>query len=122
MQPNEYLTPHFKRKEFACKCGCGFDTVDIETVLMLEEIRAHFGAPITINSGCRCRAHNSGVGGSLHSQHMKGRAADIVVEGVEPSKVQAYLKERFAGLYGIGMYNTFTHFDTRTNGPARWSG
>ena len=73
------LSEHFSREEMACKCGCGLDTVDAELLSLLEKIRAHFDRPITINSGCRCEAHNRAVGGSKNSQHLIGRAADIVV-------------------------------------------
>ena len=44
----------------------------------LERIRALIQQPIRILSGYRCPALNKAVGGSAHSQHMKGQAADIV--------------------------------------------
>lgn len=113
---------HFHRSEFACKCGCGFDTVDTELMTLLECVRAHFDAPVTINSACRCRAHNHNIGGSPKSQHLYGRAADIVVKGHSPAEVQELVASLMKGWGGIGSYETFTHVDTRTNGPARWKG
>lgn len=113
------LTENFSRVEFACKCGCGYDTVDYALLRLLEVIRNHFNASVSITSGCRCAEHNRAVGGSDNSQHKKGRAADITVSGVSPSKVAD-----FASTLGlsVGRYNTFTHVDTRS-GPAKgWSG
>ncbi|WP_442489391.1 D-Ala-D-Ala carboxypeptidase family metallohydrolase [Halomonas litopenaei] len=111
---------YFQRGEFACSCGCGFDTVDAETLAVLEDVREHFEAPVIITSGCRCPAYNARIGGAEHSQHKLGRAADIQVRGVAPAQVQDYLIDRYPGRYGIGRYDNFTHVDTRTNGPARW--
>lgn len=111
---------YFQRVEFACSCGCGFDTVDSETLAVLEDVRAHFEAPVVVTSGCRCSAYNARIGGAEHSQHKLGRAADIQVKDVTPTRVQDYLINRYPGRYGIGRYDTFTHVDTRTGGPARW--
>lgn len=114
------ISKHFNREEFACKCKCGFDTVDIELLRVLERLREHFAKPVVITSGCRCDAYNKKIGGSSNSQHTKGRAADIVVKGVESYVVYAYLHERYPNKYGIGKYDGWCHIDTRTNGPARW--
>lgn len=115
------ISKHFFRSEFACKCECGQDTVDVQLITVLERLRKHFDSPIVINSGNRCPEYNKLIGGSSNSQHTRGRAADIVVHGVEPSDVQEQLDEWYPGRYGIGSYNTFTHIDTR-NYRARWVG
>lgn len=115
------ISKNFARIEFACKCGCGTDTVDVELAEALQDVRDHFNAAVTINSGCRCRSHNSTVGGALKSQHLHGRGVDFIVTGVSPDKVQSYLEAKYKGKFGIGKANTFTHLDTRTNGPARWT-
>jgi uncharacterized protein YcbK (DUF882 family) len=114
------LSENFSRHEFACKCGCGFDTVDAELVMVVQGVRDYFGAAVTINCGCRCPMHNAEVGGADHSQHMLGRAADIVVAGFSPEEVHDYLVNTYPNRFGVGSYRTFTHIDTRTNGPARW--
>lgn len=110
------ISVHFSREEFACQCGCGFDTVDAATLEALEAIRSHFGAPVVITSACRCDSHNKAIGGALNSTHKKGRACDIKVSKVSPSKVADYAES--LGL-SVGRYETFTHIDTRTN-MARW--
>lgn len=112
---------YFSRNEFACKCGCGFNTVDYELALIVEGVREHFDAAVTVNSGCRCDEHNKQVGGSEGSQHKLGRAADIVVDGVHPQDVQEYLYRTYEYKYGIGAYNDFTHVDSR-GVKARWQG
>lgn len=111
---------HFTKAEFACKCGCGFDTVDPELLEVLEELREAYNVPITINSGCRCEKHNKLVGGEPKSQHLLGTAADIVVKGVSPYKVFQYLDRKYKGKYGIGLYSSWVHIDVRPQ-QARWS-
>lgn len=114
------ISENFTRVEFECSCGCGFDTVDSELLRLLENIRAHFDKPVLVNSACRCVAHNTAVGGGQHSQHLYGRAADIVVAGIDPAIVAELAEQLGAG--GVGKYETFTHVDSRSNGPARWEG
>ena len=109
------VTRHFKRRELACKCGCGFDVVDIDLVKQLEMLRYHFGKPVIINSGCRCSEYNKKINGSPKSQHLLGKAADVVVKDVKASEVQEYLKDWNGGL---GSYDTFTHIDVGTR--RRW--
>lgn len=113
------LSKHFRRKEFACKCGCGFDTVDYELIVTLENLRDHFGAPIMIDSGCRCKKRNQQVGGKVKSQHMLGKAADIRVIGIMPKEVAEYLDWIYPHSHGIGDATSFTHIDVREK-KARW--
>jgi hypothetical protein len=48
---------------------------------VFEPIRAHFGVPIFISSGYRSKALNDFIKGSLSSQHCKGEAIDIDMDG-----------------------------------------
>jgi uncharacterized protein YcbK (DUF882 family) len=107
---------YFQRSEFACKCGCGADTIDYELVRALDDIREHFDRPVVITSAVRCESHNKACGGAAGSQHLRGRAADITVYGTPPAVVAEQM-----GLGGIGVYDTFTHIDTR-HGRSRWQG
>lgn len=113
------IAPHFNREEFACKCGCGFDFVDAELVYVLLKLRNFFDSPLVINSGCRCKAYNKKIGGAERSRHTLGIAADIVVTGATPHEVHRYLNNTYPNRYGLGQYETFTHFDVRKN-HARW--
>lgn len=115
------LNKYFKRREFACKCGCGTSTVDAELLKVITEVREHFEAPTSITSGHRCAKHNANVGGAKNSVHMTGKAADIKVSGIHPSVVADYLEKKYPSQYGIGRYASFTHIDVR-DGKSRWRG
>ena len=112
------VSEHFLRHEMSCRDGCGFDTVDVGLINLLEAVRNHFGKPVIISSGCRCEAHNKAVGGSVKSQHLLGRAADIVVADTSPDAVATFLE--VFGAQGIGRYPDFTHVDSRSGRVARW--
>ena len=113
------LTKNLSRHEFACKCGCGFDTADIETVAVIQDVCDHFKCRVTITSPCRCESHNKAVGGSPRSQHLRGRAADCKFKEVSPQEVFDYLDNKYPDQYGFGVYSTFNHIDTRSS-KARW--
>ena len=51
------------------------------TAYVLEPLRVAMGEPIKIGSGFRCQALNKAVGGVYNSQHMKGQAADLCIDG-----------------------------------------
>ncbi len=65
--------------------------------------------------------HNRDVGGVPDSQHLLGRAADIVVQKLHPDCVAA-IAETIPAFSngGIGRYDDFTHLDVREDGPNRW--
>ena len=48
---------------------------------VLEPLRTAMKEPIKIGSGFRCEALNKAVGGVYNSQHMKGQAADLCIDG-----------------------------------------
>jgi zinc D-Ala-D-Ala carboxypeptidase len=62
---------------------------------VLEPLRVAMGEPIKISSGFRCRELNEKVGGVYNSQHVKGQAADINIEGdlKKGKKWFAYIKD-----------------------------
>jgi hypothetical protein len=64
---------------------------------VFEPIRMHFGKPIHISSGYRSAALNKAVGGSSSSQHCKGEAIDIDMDGsahgITNKMVFDYIKE-----------------------------
>lgn len=114
------LSRSFSRAEFACRCGCGFDAVLALLVDVLQEVRDHFGQPVTVTSGCRCKTHNAKVGGSPRSQHLYGMAADIKVSGVSAATVYDFLIHRHPGEFGIGRYPSWVHVDVRLGPAVRW--
>lgn len=89
------MTRNYNRREFVCKCGCGFDAIKPELVDMLQVIRDRAGAPVFINSGCRCKTHNAKVGGVANSSHTGGYAADIYISGWDNFRLGDYIKRLY---------------------------
>lgn len=116
------ISANFKRSEFKCNCGvCDFDTVDVELINVLQDIRDHFNNSVKVTSGNRCFNYNKSVGGADNSYHVRGRAVDIQVSNVQPQEVYNYLDNKYPNKFGLGSYSTFTHIDTRS-GKGRWHG
>lgn len=125
---DKQITKNFRLSEFRCPCADrGFDTDDTwchgaswphrDLVELLQKLRDHFGKSVIVNSGCRCPRYNSeglkrvqGSAGAPRSQHIRGTAADIRVEGVSPKEVAQVARN--LGLYVI-EYPTFVHVDIR---------
>lgn len=117
---------YFKKPEFACKCGKYCDgypaEIDMDMVKIADQIRTKIGKPITINSGLRCKTHNSNVGGVSNSQHLLGNAADLgCPSGCTPSQMAAIAEEIMGDTGGIGIYSWGIHIDTRST-KSRWNG
>ena len=87
--------PNFTRDEFACKCGCGFDEIDPLLVSTLQRLRDEVQLPVVVNSGCRCKAHNAAVKGAPNSQHMRGKAADIRIDGMTSQQIVDILRRLY---------------------------
>ena len=94
------------------------------TAAMLERIRqslsaeAERGIPLRISSGYRSQAVNAAVGGSPHSDHLRGTAADFTAPGFgTPFEVAKHLAARVDEL-GIGQvileFARWVHVSTRT--------
>ena len=122
------LTKNFNLSEFQCKCGCempDFVKKNVKELAKdLQVIRDKVGIGFTPNSAYRCAEHNTSIGGVKSSQHLSGKAADINIKGIEPSKVadlvEDLMKTEAITKGGVGRYNSFTHVDIRgTN--ARWN-
>lgn len=114
------LSEHFDSREFQCPC-CGLFVENHHLVDALEQLRALLGVPLIITSGTRCRAHNAAVGGKPDSEHLHGRAVDVIAEGISAAHVQGAAKCIPAFINGgIGSYRSFTHLDVRLTGAARW--
>ena len=79
------LVKDFKPEEFRCPCGkCTGYPVQMKQVELkhLQTIRDHYGKPMKITSGLRCKYENERVGGVSNSGHLTGYAADFYMEGV----------------------------------------
>lgn len=124
------FTQNLSRHEFACECGCGYDTADFALVNALQKTVYYFqnqydlDITIKITSGCRCPVHNENIGGASKSKHVIGQAADFQLVkpggGFIPTRdIYDYLIRKYPGTYGIGRYTTWIHLDVR-NQAARW--
>ncbi len=114
------LSENFSRSEFACRCGCGVDDVNLGLVEALQKLRDLAGKPIRIVSGCRCEKHNRSVQGAENSYHLYGMAADIRIEGMSVGQMFKLAEEipKFRD-GGIGRYPSWVHVDVRPY-RARW--
>ncbi|MBW1973481.1 MAG: DUF882 domain-containing protein [Deltaproteobacteria bacterium] len=115
------LSKNFSLYEFRCPC-CGA-VVDPDLIEALQKLRDLIGLPINITSGYRCKKHNREIGGTKGSYHLKGKAADIYVTNLHPTKLYEKAKEIEAfknGGIGIYLDEGFIHVDVRGY-KARWA-
>lgn len=107
---------HFRRSEFACKCGryCnGYPTEMKKGVLaVIDRTREHFDSPATVSSGLRCKQHNANVGGVSNSRHLSGKAVDFCVRGKTSAQVLAYVQKQPETRYAYAIDNSFVHVDS----------
>ena len=125
----EQLSKNFKKSEF--KCNDGSETPDElmgnlrDLVENLQIIRDTIGKPIRVISGYRSPKYNRKINGAKRSQHMKSKAADIVIRGMKPVEVRSIIikliKEGKIKKGGVGLYKYFVHYDVR-GFNARWRG
>lgn len=114
---------HFTKDEFTCKCGCGTNNVNSIFVKKLDIARRYAEmidpeqCEFYINSGCRCKNHNTAVGGHPNSRHIaseskESSAADIKVLNNHHKSVvlTALIKAEFKH---IGIADNFIHVDDK---------
>src|SRR5262249_32140175 len=138
---DQQITTHFRLSEFDQPSRHGFPRVPYPErwIAMrlrplcdaLEVIRdALGGKPVHILSGYRTPPYNRAVGGEPQSQHMVGRAADIIVDGWAAEAVHATVLRLFRDgkieIGGLGLYPDFVHVDVRKPQQdghlAQWTG
>ena len=121
--------PNFTRDEFLCPCGCGFDDIDPLIVSTLQRLRDEVQRPVIVNSGCRCKSHNAAVKGSKTSQHLKGKAADIRIDGMTSREIfdtlrRLYLDGEIYVGYVYAINGASVHVDVRapqSQTVSRWT-
>lgn len=110
---------HFTDAELRCRCCCA--TLCTPGLLdALETFRAAVRHPVIVDSAYRCEGHNRAIGGAPHSQHVRGNAADIRVEGMTPAQLEAAART-VPAIRGIGRSDShgFLHIDVRET-PVHW--
>lgn len=137
--PQDRITSHFRVAEFAQHARHGFESEPyparwVNSRLrplceLLEQIREVCGGrAVRVTSGYRSPAYNRVIKGARASQHVQGRAADIVVAGLSARRVHdlvlaAYRRGELPALGGLGSYAGFTHVDVRPSQRlAHWRG
>ena len=109
------ITRNFSRWEFACKCKCGFDAININLVHRLQVVRDILNVEIEITSGCRCWDHHVEIYKKLgkipprNSCHLDGTGVDWTVEGEEKFMEAGRLLANWSG--GFHQYSDFIHCD-----------
>ena len=98
----------------------------LPTLEILDWLREQVG-PLTVNSAYRDPAYNKAVGGAADSRHVHFNAVDFRSRAKTPKQLAQILENhKFAQAFGIGIYKTFVHLDTRgvfgLPAPARWRG
>lgn len=118
-------TAHFSNSEWRCRCGCGgmppqwFQD-------KIEELRVAFDAPLRINSGYRCPAHNAIKSKTGPRGPHTLAAVDLAVFGKEGYELLQLSFE--LGFTGIGISQAgprgdrFIHLDVLedTEHPRPW--
>lgn len=101
------LSNNFSLKELTVSdtaTRLGLDNTPNETVTanlktlaenILQPIREHYGKSVKVNSGYRAPEVNAAVGGSKTSDHCKGQAADIEINGVANGDLADYIVKNY---------------------------
>ena len=61
--------------------------------MVLQPVREHFGKSVTVNSGYRSPESNAAVDGSKTSDHCKGQAADIEIDGLPNPELAQWIMD-----------------------------
>lgn len=89
-------------------------------VHVLEPLRVRLELPITVTSGYRSLAVNSGIGGAAGSQHTRGEAADINCHAIGQQKL--FQEIRVSGLpfdQLIDEFGSWVHVSYTSRHPNR---
>ena len=89
--------------------------VDPDALAALQALRVESRSRWRVVSGHRSREHNRAIGGARHSQHVHGRAFDVIVPQGE--REAFYSAAKAVGFTAFGWGNRTVHIDT---GKRRW--
>jgi zinc D-Ala-D-Ala carboxypeptidase len=112
------ISKHFTREEMACNCGCGLDSMDVETLMVADRVRDFEDDSITPSSAARCFPYNLHIGSNDMSQHPRCRALDLPVK--DPQATYNMLCKQYPDKYGFGLYDWGVHIDTKSGPARRW--
>lgn len=99
------------------------DTRAVALAGVFERLRAEVGLPLTVLSGYRTPQHNRSVGGARQSQHVEGRALDLLPPRGWTVTQLASVAASDPAIRGMGLYPSFLHIDVRpSERRAVWAG
>ena len=81
---------------------------------VLQPIRAAYGKPVTVNSGFRSVATNVATGGSKTSDHVKGQAVDMEIEGVPNAELAQWI------MYNLDYTQLILEFHVKGDPSSGW--
>ena len=128
------ITKNFSVNEMMCHCGCGEDSMDMDFMDILQNIREDMNRPLKISSGVRCAEHNSVVSSTgitgPHVPRTDGtKASDILISGADALRLVDIARKH--GISGVGISQRgehakrFIHIDTLSDDkhprPTMWS-
>ena len=128
------ITKNFSVDEMMCHCGCGEDSMDMDFMDILQNIREDMNRPLKISSGVRCAKHNSIVSSTgsngPHVPRKEGtKASDILISGADALRFVDIARKH--GISGVGISQRgphakrFIHIDTLSDEkhprPTMWS-
>jgi hypothetical protein len=118
------------RATFEARGNKSWELLCPRALMTLQDIRNHFGAPVTVNTWARggnfsqrgLRSPLANVG-SQYSQHKFGRAFDLDVQGMSAEEVRQEIiraknedPKKFPYMAAIELGVNWFHFDTRNTG------
>ena len=117
-QDGSYNVEALRSLDHVLRCRRTDDEKPIEPRLftILSHVYDHFGGKaIDVVSGYRNQRKKT-------SNHYKGTATDIRIEGVTPKKIESFAETLDTGGLGIGLYprGQFVHIDVRPLPSYRW--
>jgi len=122
------MTPHFSLEEFTQSDTAARLSIDNDlpielreaaqkTLEMMERIRFHIDAPITITSGYRCKALNGVIGSKPGSDHTLAFACDFKAPKAGTPYDIAKSLAPVIGIVGVGQlileFGTWVHVSTK---------
>ena len=128
------ITKNFSVNEMKCHCGCGEDSMDMDFMDILQNIREDMNRPLKISSGVRCAEHNSVVSSTgIYGPHVPRssgtKASDILISGADALRLVDIARKH--GISGVGISQRgehakrFIHIDTLSDEkhprPTMWS-
>lgn len=97
-----------------------FDKVDIAVVRLASEMWSRLGIRPRITSSYRTPVQNTQAQGVQNSQHIQGKALDLVFPGVDPVRVIGVAESLGAKGLALQWPTGSVHIDMRDGSKARW--